>query len=356
MKALQGVRITSLLMAIVMLATLFVPAVSASDESTWKIPPLKFENNCEYQIINAALSTINSDNALNIPNGSIIYHSPDGITTIFNSDGKHYLSAIDAKAKQIETPTGPKPATCVQEIPSGSSIDVNGNITKVVYNGENILTIVDDTVLNATKISVSSYNGWLEYSYKSVNSLSRFDAFWKTPLSPPHPNSKATNFLFSGIEPSDSSAIIQPVLEWNQLDSHRWTGRAWYAKGTTGLYSSPVYVSENDNIYGGMIWNSLTQKWDIIFKDVTTNKKVSLSSNRIGTTNVQVFTALEGHFVEDDGDVPGDTTFNSMTFRNTDNKLFTVSWNKYISSVPSGITNLGVTIYSSDKVKLKTNN
>ncbi len=343
-------------MAIVMLATVFVPAVSASDEGSWKIPSLKFEKNSEYKTINAVLSTINSDGVYNIPNESIIYHSPNGITTVFYSDGTQQLSAIDAEAKQITTPSGIMPATCVHEIPSGASIDKKGNITKITHGNKTILTIVDESIMNDDKIYVPSFNGWLEYSNKLVNNVGRFEAFWKVPSSPPHPNSQAIDFLFNGIETSDNNAIIQPVLEWNQQNSHRWTGRAWYASGGTLLYSSPVNVNVNDNIYGGMIWNSLTKKWDIVFKDVTTNKQVSISSNGVGTTNVQVVTTLEGYNLEDNGDVPGDTTFNSMAFRNTNYQPFTVSWNKHVNAAPSAITNLGVTIYSSAKVKLNTNN
>ena len=65
----------------------------------------------EYVVINAPLSPEEGDDVYSIPPGSIIYHSADGITTVYTPDGKGILTAKDSEASMIPTTTGLKPAT-----------------------------------------------------------------------------------------------------------------------------------------------------------------------------------------------------------------------------------------------------
>lgn len=134
-----------MLAAMLLVSMPFVATVSAApEENMSKLPPLQFNDLSEKKIINAGLSIMKSDNLYSGHAGSIIHHSSDGITTVFTSDGKQYLSAIDAEAKIIATPSGFSPATYLHQVPSGSHIRTDGNVTNVYYNGTRILTVVNE--------------------------------------------------------------------------------------------------------------------------------------------------------------------------------------------------------------------
>jgi len=193
----------------------------------------------------------------------------------------------------------------------------------------------------------------------NVNSLSMFDAYWKVPVDPPHPNNDAVDFLFNAITPQVGSGIVQPVLEWNQLDSGRWTCRAWCVSGTDKFYSDPLYVSEGDEIQGLMSWNSWYNEWFICVTDTAANKQKYIYSDFVGDSNLEVYAALEGTYLQDNGDVPGDTTFYNMNLRDSNfNPAGDVTWVKWIDpSASNYLTGLDVDIISNpDKVKLHTAN
>ena len=251
-----------------------------------------------------------------------------------------------------------QPATHVFEIPSGAEISTKENITYVYNNGEKILTIINDNKeIAKTNVEIPpDFTGWLEASKdQNLDDVNYFRAYWKVPSEPANPADDVVTFLFNAIEPYGESGIIQPVLEWNQAGSDRWTGAAWY--GANGIYfhSTRINVDVGDTIQGTMTWDNTNQRWYIGFKDVTDDNLVSIYSSSFDNENVDVFTTLEGYRVSVNDDLPGDTTFYSMTFRDGDGDPMTVSWDeKYYSGVPSAINGLDVVIYSSAQVKLKT--
>ncbi|SES68647.1 hypothetical protein SAMN04488587_0580 [Methanococcoides vulcani] len=361
MKTNMKFGIGVILAAMLLVSMAFVPAVSATpEENMSKLPALQFNDSSEKKIINAELSTMKGDNLHSIPIGSIIHHSADGITTVFTSDGKQYLSAVDAKAKMIATPSGLKPATRIHQVPSGSDIRTNENITNIYYNGTCIMSIVnEDYADNLEKIDeVPDFKGWLKSTVdKDVAGVRRFVAYWNVPTTPPHPNNDAVDFLFNAIKPNGESGIMQPVLEWNQLQSGRWTGAAWYGINDVYYHSARINVDQGDKIEGLLSWDNTYSRWLIAFEDVTAGHQVYFHTNDFDNTHLDVYTALEGSHVVDNGDVPGDTLFYDMEFKDLNLNTFNVIWGEVnYAGIPVGITNLDANIISSSKVELLTAN
>lgn len=154
--------------------------------------------------------------------GSVI-HYLNCITVVCGHDGNIILSINDSKVPKLPTPAGYSlPVTHIIQVPSGSCIRTDGNVTKVYKDGRCILTVIHDEI-------VPAYSGWIEQANDwTVPNLDRFWAYWDVPKFPPAPNSNTVDFLFNAIEPDDGSMIIQPVLEWNWGGSGRWTAAAWY--------------------------------------------------------------------------------------------------------------------------------
>jgi NADH:ubiquinone oxidoreductase subunit len=346
-------RIKVLLVAMLILGIAIAPVICAAEENSVQKSLLKFDNSGKKMIVDSELSVEKDNSSHNIQTGSIVHYS-DGITTVFDSEGKQSFFAIDEETTKVSTPSGMKAATHVFEIPSESEINTKGNITNVYNNGQRILTIIDE---NSKKSETTpDFSGWLEASVdRDIDDVSYFRAYWLVPDSPSNPNDDAVDFLFNAIEPNGESGIIQPVLEWNQAGSDRWTGAAWCGKNGIYFHSTRINVDEDDVIKGLMTWDDNNNRWLISFRDLTDGTEVSLYSALFDNTDVDVFTTLESKYVEDNDDLPGDTTFYNMLFKDVDSNAFTVSWDeKYYSGVPSAINGLNVIIYSSSQVKLQT--
>jgi hypothetical protein len=292
-----------------------------------------------------------------IPYGSIIRHSKDGMTTVFDPAGKQLLITRDIDAKQVSTPEGIKPASRLHQVPDGSIIRTDGNVTTVYSDGERILTVLNPE----NSLVIPDFYGWIESSRDlSVSELGQFIAYWTVPTPPPSPQSDTAVFLFTGIQPS-SGGIVQPVLEWNQAGSGGWTGRAWYVdQYGVGYYTSPISVNNGDSIKGTLSWNSNIQHWQIIFEDQSTGQSVSIFSENaanIGSANLQMYVVLEGNNVDDDTDVPGHTTFQNMRIRDVNLNVVDIDWVKRVETdLHNALTNLDVTWTSDTQVTVHTAN
>ena len=137
----------------------------------YQLPDLRFDKSQQKIVVDRALSppeentvpgaalrkgsAMKEDNTYEIPEGAVIYHSADGITTVFDKHGTQLFSAKDSQAGIISTPGEDKPATLVHEIPSGSVVYPEGNATFVVFNGNVILAEINDNPKDSTLISGS---------------------------------------------------------------------------------------------------------------------------------------------------------------------------------------------------------
>ena len=176
MKVKFGMWALCLLFVMALAGTVFVPVVSADENEILidtnelgavdeeylsvvakidlkdiKIPDLKFNEKESMIVVDNELSpdenvdssslikaiTVNSKSSVSkIPFGSIIYHSKDGITTVFDSDGTQLFSAEDKNAVKVITPQGESPATYVHELPSGFIKRVLDDKAFIFYEGK----------------------------------------------------------------------------------------------------------------------------------------------------------------------------------------------------------------------------
>jgi len=385
---MKHIKISVVLLALLLATLAIVPMVSATesvkdvvavnsnagrDEISVQLPQLQYNINQNTVMVGNDLSpdeNVQNDQIIQtsraaqnptiskIPYGSIIQHSKNGMTSVFDSTGKQLLITNDANAKKIAAPGGYKAASKIHQVPNGSIIRTNGEITTVDYEGRRILTVLNPD----NPLILPGYDGWIESSRDlTVSELGQFIAYWTVPSSPPTPQTDTTDFLFNGIQPSSSGGIVQPVLEWNQAGSGRWTGRAWYVdQYGVGYPSNPINVNVGDSIKGTLGWNPNIQHWNIIFADETTTDSTSIFSENaanIGSTNLQMYTALEGYGVDDNSDVPGHTTFNNMRIRDVNLNVVDIDWVKLVEYDPhNALTNLDVTWTSDTQVTLHTAN
>jgi hypothetical protein len=104
-----------------------------------------------------------------------------------------------------------------------------------------------------------SYAGWLNTTGQPISS---FSSAWTVPEPPATPSTQLI-YLFNGAEPADSSAVLQPVLQWGDSGPDDdgvnrtgpfWTVASWIAPAPNGhTYHTPhVRVNPGDRLVGLM--------------------------------------------------------------------------------------------------------
>jgi hypothetical protein len=282
----------AILLALVLVAMTLVPIVSAIEQSAnaasiddftdmaldaskVQLPQLVYDNNQKPIIMTDEMSldkNIQSSQIVammaeaqkpavsKIPFGTIIHHSKNGRTTVFDSTGKQLFVAEDAKASMINTFRGPAPATYIQEVPDKSVIIDSGNRVYVYSNKTLILSVIDESDgKTSSSLMASSTSGYpAQYiegaETQIIPAVGQFTARWNVPTKPqlvktyppsgdPYQGSAITiwNGLYGFVGTDPDSRLIQPVLEWYIKDkitdpnpsTPQWTMATWYVWGKT---------------------------------------------------------------------------------------------------------------------------
>jgi PKD repeat protein len=218
-----------------------------------------------------------------IPKGGYVEYRSDGRTRIFSQEGTQISYLVDDQADIATTPSGKDmTVTHIFDVPDGAIIIPSGNKDYIIKDGEILLTIIDQSVNENTvnpDYPLEKGLSWVEYAESDAYSnLGEFYSSWMIPESPSllSPNSQPpnvaiyANILFNGIEPSDGSAIYQPVTAFDYYEhslAHsrtdpaildRWTGAAWYCHpvGTTDVceHSPPISFSVGNFATGQTIY------------------------------------------------------------------------------------------------------
>ncbi|ADN35647.1 hypothetical protein Mpet_0878 [Methanolacinia petrolearia DSM 11571] len=369
MKMKKTMRALGLLMIVALAGTMFVSVVSAESTEFAKdfvTPSLDLESSVQLKEVNLPLSPISDESVLSISPGSIIYHTDDGLTKVFDQEGKALFYANDKDSAMIPTSAGViKPATFIHLVPTESHSYHKGNQTFVTdEKGNLILTIINEKAIERSGTEIQSNsrsNEWIEWAEDaSISSLTQFDAYWYVPDHPPSSESLEVIYLFNGISPyGGGPGIVQPVLEWNRPDTGTyWTAAAW---GATPLgeddIGSRIQVSEGDLLKGRLYWSDTYDQWYVQLSDLTTGTSSTVWTNVVsGHTNLEAYVTLEGYYFDDNTDVPGDTEFYNMVFKNGGSTV-TMSFSEYYGSMAQQLlSGLDVNIISGTDVELKTAN
>lgn len=340
-----GMQAFPLLLAAMLVSTGFVPIASAIagegagiDFDRYSPPQLNVDPSIETIAISAALSPqserriTDSRTEGGIPLGSIVVHAADGITQVFDKNGNQLLSISDEKSGKLPTPAGvEKSCTRLHQLPNDSRVYYRGDQTFVLdAAGELILTVIDETPLSSRNVAEPKMwtgKDWVESAEDEPNSeITEYTAYWTVPSSPP--SGLAINeriYLFNGIEGTveiegtgeSKTYLLQPVLAYNG-STHQWEGQAWAACSIReDSYYGPLFGTATGHTMRGRIyWSSSLNLWSITIYDHTTGQYSSLSTQCMQPgPGYRVGCVLEGWYIDDNTDVPGDTLFYDMVYK-----------------------------------------
>jgi hypothetical protein len=324
----------------------------------------------EHTKITTGFSIAGGGNTKNIPLGSTIHHFNNGETQVYDSKNSLILRTSDADADFVSTTEGLMKANHVYSVPSGTYIDHEGNVITFHKDNQLLLTVIDtksimdENTTNTPNVIIPKTGDWVEAGEDTGVKPSDFLAYWNCPSSPPGNSPNVCNFLFTGIEGWTGTSIIQPVLQWNQIQAPGWTGACVYAWHDGIVYTEYTPVSIGDSIRGEMYYNGANTYWSIIFYDINTSVSLCLYVNtNISVSPIignRVYAALESYNLLNgnlyDSDMPGTTTFQYISITRFGQPV-SVTWHKKIYSNSSfQMTGRDITSPGSSTVTLHTAN
>ena len=306
---------------------------------------LQPDNTQPKTIIQNGFSFSKGDNLTDIPEGAIIQDSVDGVTRVFDSNGKQLSISNDADSPKIPTPDGYILADRITQIPNGSYIQDNNNgTTNVFLNNQRVLTVIAPA---NKKTPIPQTTGWVEdVTASGISSLSQYTAYWTVPTSPTNSQTSSWTYIFNAIQPSNNAGIAQPVLEYNYGgSSHAWTAAPWYVDSSNhGYRGNPISTASGHEILGQLLWNTNLQRWDVIITDENTagsTSEYTTYTPYIGTSDDSAFCALEAYYVNNNSDIPGTIEFTNLQAEDINYNPISFSWSPWVST-NMGLSNLGV--------------
>ncbi|MCK9277055.1 MAG: hypothetical protein M0P22_03080 [Methanoculleus sp.] len=147
MRGKTRTRTLPLLLAVLLV---FVPAACAGiDLDRHIIPELKVNESLETIAVSGGLTLQpewDGSGTTGIPFGSIIVHTADGKTLVFDKDGNQLLSISDELSAKVPTPGGvEKPCTWLHQLPNDSRVYHRDNGNFVLDTAGNlILTVINE--------------------------------------------------------------------------------------------------------------------------------------------------------------------------------------------------------------------
>ena len=315
---MKTLKIGFMLLAFLLAAMVIVPMVSASgsvnyssvsEVSKLPMPQLHFNSSQKYvnvtteldpeshtqsSQITSILATSSNPSVAKIPYGSIIYHSKNGVTTVFDANGNQLFAAQDAKSAQLPTPAGSMSATRVHGVPSGSIATASGNVTYVSNKNVLLFEEIDENITSNSNISSAIPALYDAQQYvEGINatpissSLGTYITFWTVPSNPQEYLTGEPVFLWNGVQSNGDvpgqgrMVLIQPVLQWN-VESDQWSMASWVVWGDSSSYHNTdvTGVTAGDTIEGIMTYSN--NAWKVTTKDTSRN----LATGDLGVANM----------------------------------------------------------------------
>jgi hypothetical protein len=197
------------------------------------------------------------------PASSVFQVGPDQVVSRDES-GAMVVTAAPAQATDmVITPGGPRHRSRVHLVEAGQSLLHAEGQLQVVDSARNVVArLAAVTPLRAPRHAPAMGDGWITYAGWSNGTgtpISSFTTTWTVPRAP-RTSSGQVIFLFNGIEPGDSSHILQPVLQWGVSAAgggSYWSIASWYVgSGGDALHTPLVRVNEGDVLVGVMTLDS----------------------------------------------------------------------------------------------------
>ncbi|KAJ7832944.1 hypothetical protein B0H14DRAFT_2802145 [Mycena olivaceomarginata] len=221
---------------------------------------------------------------------------------------------------KIPTPGGHRPSSNVYEITAGGSLAILGTAVHVLAADGNIAHVSTANVDQR----LDRHAWWLNPA-----PISSFATTWLVPPAPETYHGQ-TIFLFNGIQPNASSAILQPVLQYgpsNAGGDASWAVAIWFVDSTgNAFFTTPVPVDPGATLEATITLiasNGTTFDYNAQFSNVP-GTSMNITGSRELTFAVET---LEAYGVSSISDYPvGSTVFEGIQLGLVDDTMPSVVW------------------------------
>ncbi len=163
-------------------------------------------------------------------------------------------------AADVNTPSGPRPASSVTQVDSGQVISAASRArARALLQGGGPTDIRDQDQGSSPKSNLkSNEDGWITYSYWNVpqgSAIEKLTSRWQVPPAPLEKGGQLL-YLFNSLVNAESTTILQPVLQWGISDAgggEYWGVASWFVDLNGQTYHTPLVRVEPGQILSGTI-------------------------------------------------------------------------------------------------------
>lgn len=146
-------------------------------------------------------------------------------------------------ADYVIVPGGRTHKSCVHEVPEGALLE------------ETTLPLCNHPFLRGDNgTHGSAWKAWAQVNSTGLPGVSSLNSTWAVPGPPQDTNGGQTLFWWNGVEPGDTSAVLQPVLQWGTSAAgggNYWAYSSWYVSANHGSHFSKLEkVQTGDKVTG----------------------------------------------------------------------------------------------------------
>lgn len=245
----------------------------------------------------------------------------------------------------VVTPMGIFPADCVVQLGVGETFDLTGNVMRdsAVVRTRKPCTrshfLRDGTKLMADYVGDVAHD-WAASASATMPPLLSISARWTVPAAPSQAGGQ-TLYYFPGIQPADSTFVVQPVLAWQ---GGAWTIASWDCCDQGQANASPTKQVQTGDLIEGVASGSqcsgdVCKAWKITTTDLTSGETTTLDADSDHGFAIMkplvwgVGGALEEWYVANCDQYSGDTTTFSNIKVSGANGPFSPTWAKEVTSV-----------------------
>jgi hypothetical protein len=114
----------------------------------------------------------------------------------------------------------------------------------------------------------SAWKSWSQFSGPATDSVTGLLSSWAVPPEPPASgrDPSVTLFWWNGVEPADTSAVLQPVLQFGSSAAGGgdfWAYSAWYVSSAHGSHFSPLIKLQVGDVVTGLNVVDASGAWNI---------------------------------------------------------------------------------------------
>eukprot|EP01121_Diplochlamys_sp_Union-15-3_P011806 TRINITY_DN3458_c0_g1_i1.p1 TRINITY_DN3458_c0_g1~~TRINITY_DN3458_c0_g1_i1.p1 ORF type:complete len:281 (-),score=54.64 TRINITY_DN3458_c0_g1_i1:30-842(-) len=200
---------------------------------------------------------------------------------------------------------------CVYSVPSLSFT--------LQHFGDNLKVITSEgEEFQIPPCSYSPYHGpaWKTWAqYQNPQKITYLTGEWVVPP-PPTDNGAQILYYWNGVEPTDNSAVLQPVLQYGETPAgggQYWGLASWYVSDTHGaFFTKLITVNPGDVVLGSMSLEK-NSSWVVTGQNTKTNEAVSFTYKPYSGDYTWAYEVLEAYSISNCDQYP---TTNGVYFSN----------------------------------------